>query len=36
MVKRCFICGAKENEGQCTNTSCLRCKKPKNTESEVK
>lgn len=24
ITKRCFICGAKENAGQCTNPSCPR------------
>ena len=26
MVKRCFVCGHKENpDGSCTNTNCPRC-----------
>lgn len=24
ITKRCFICGSKENAGQCTNTACPR------------
>lgn len=32
-TKRCFICGAKEQDSKCTNTDCPRCPKENTSEN---
>lgn len=35
MDKRCFICGAKENEGHCTSSTCPRYIAPVTAEANT-